>query len=284
MHRDNVVLSNLARKSAVNLCSKRFTNRTPRPELHTRDDAIAAVIKCSGVPTVQLGCSSSTHPAWAADAPSDEPEWSRSSKLYGLGLPSCMGVQRCQQPGGHSDRARLPSGRTNTARPGRRAARVAKVTLVKGEPLPPTTAANRTYQLVDPTKTEEVGSGQLLQPESSYEPVGNRGAWKQMKAASLSHWHKLSEEDVVLINGKRDVLALPKRRRRCSLDARREAEDAICALPGGCPAARGGRRSTPGGTGRTMNPDGTKWPATAGDDWQPARCTVAIAVLIIDLP
>ncbi len=29
-----------------------------------------------------------------------------------------------------------------------------EVTVVKGEPLPPTTAPNRTYQLVDPTKNQ----------------------------------------------------------------------------------------------------------------------------------
>ena len=44
----------------------------------------------------------------------------------------------------------------------------------------------------------------------------------------MSHWHKLSEEDVALINGKRDVLAQALQE-RYSLGAR-EAEDAICAF------------------------------------------------------
>ena len=51
---------------------------------------------------------------------------------------------------------------------------------------------------------------------------------EQMKALLLSHWHKLSEEDVALINGKRDVLAQALQE-RYSLGAR-EAEDAICAF------------------------------------------------------
>ena len=29
--------------------------------------------------------------------------------------------------------------------------------------------------------------------------------WEQMKALLVSHWHKLSEEDIALIDGKRDV-------------------------------------------------------------------------------
>jgi hypothetical protein len=52
--------------------------------------------------------------------------------------------------------------------------------------------------------------------------------WEQMKALSLSHWHKLSEEDVALISGKREVLAQALQE-RYSLGAR-EAEDAICAF------------------------------------------------------
>lgn len=52
--------------------------------------------------------------------------------------------------------------------------------------------------------------------------------WEQMKVLLLSHWHKLSEEDAALINGKRDVLAQALQE-RYSLGAR-EAEHAICAF------------------------------------------------------
>ena len=79
MHRDNVVLSNLAGKSRE-LCSKQFAT-----ELHeqgyTRDAAIAAVCQVCGVPHRAARLFIVSHPAWAADAPSDEPEWSRSFNL-----------------------------------------------------------------------------------------------------------------------------------------------------------------------------------------------------------
>jgi hypothetical protein len=52
--------------------------------------------------------------------------------------------------------------------------------------------------------------------------------WEQMKALLVSHWHELSEEDIALIDGKRDVLARALQE-RYSLGAR-EAEDAICAF------------------------------------------------------
>jgi hypothetical protein len=52
--------------------------------------------------------------------------------------------------------------------------------------------------------------------------------WEQMEALLLSYWHKLSEQDVALINGKRDVLAQALQEHD-SLGAR-EAEDAICAF------------------------------------------------------
>jgi hypothetical protein len=52
--------------------------------------------------------------------------------------------------------------------------------------------------------------------------------WEQMKALLLSRWHKLSEEDVALINGKRDVLAQALQE-HYSLGAR-EAEEATCAF------------------------------------------------------
>jgi hypothetical protein len=62
------------------------------------------------------------------------------------------GVQPCLQPDGRSDPGRLRHGRVNIAKPGRAAPRGREVTVVKGEPLPPTTAPHRTYTLVDPTK------------------------------------------------------------------------------------------------------------------------------------
>jgi hypothetical protein len=74
MHRDNVALRDLARKSRK-LSSKQFAT-----ELHdqgyTRDDAIAAVCQVFGVGHRAARLFIVSHPAWAADAPSDEPEWS----------------------------------------------------------------------------------------------------------------------------------------------------------------------------------------------------------------
>jgi hypothetical protein len=52
--------------------------------------------------------------------------------------------------------------------------------------------------------------------------------WQHMKALLVSHWHKLSEGDIALIDGKREVLAQALQQ-RYGLDAR-EAEDAICAF------------------------------------------------------
>jgi hypothetical protein len=52
--------------------------------------------------------------------------------------------------------------------------------------------------------------------------------WEQMTALLLSHWHKLSEEDVALFNGKRNVSAQTLQERYCS--GAREGEDAICAF------------------------------------------------------
>jgi hypothetical protein len=52
--------------------------------------------------------------------------------------------------------------------------------------------------------------------------------WEQMEALLLSYWHKLSEQDVALINGKRDVLALALQEHYSP--GAREAEDAICAF------------------------------------------------------
>ena len=79
MHRDKVVLRDLAGKSRE-LCSKQFAT-----ELHdqgyARDDAIAAVCQVFGVPHRAARLFIVSHPAWAADAPSDEPDWSRSFNL-----------------------------------------------------------------------------------------------------------------------------------------------------------------------------------------------------------
>jgi len=52
--------------------------------------------------------------------------------------------------------------------------------------------------------------------------------WEQMKALLASHWHELNEEDIALINGKRDVLAqLLQERYNLGVS---QAEDAICAF------------------------------------------------------
>jgi hypothetical protein len=52
--------------------------------------------------------------------------------------------------------------------------------------------------------------------------------WEPMKALLVSHWHKLSEEDIALIDGKRDLLA-QARHERYGLGAR-EADEPICAF------------------------------------------------------
>ena len=52
--------------------------------------------------------------------------------------------------------------------------------------------------------------------------------WEQMNTVLVCHWHKLSEEDIACINGKRDVLAQALQA-RYSLGGR-EAEDAICVF------------------------------------------------------
>jgi hypothetical protein len=52
--------------------------------------------------------------------------------------------------------------------------------------------------------------------------------WEQMKARLVSDWHKLSEEDIALIDGKRNLLTQALHE-RCGLGAR-EAEDALCAF------------------------------------------------------
>jgi hypothetical protein len=79
MHRDNVDLRYLAGKSRK-LCSQQFAT-----ELHdqgyARDDAIAAVCQVFGVPHGAARLFIASHPAWAADAPSDEPECSVSFTL-----------------------------------------------------------------------------------------------------------------------------------------------------------------------------------------------------------
>ena len=79
MHRDNVVLRDLAGKTRE-LCSKQFAT-----ELHdqgyARDDAIAAVCQVFGVPHRAARLFIVSHPAWAADAPSDERERSLSFNL-----------------------------------------------------------------------------------------------------------------------------------------------------------------------------------------------------------
>jgi hypothetical protein len=79
MHRDNFVLRDLAGKSRK-LCSKQFAT-----ELHdqgyARGDAIAAVCQVFGVPHRAARLFIVSHPAWAADAPSDEREWSLSFTL-----------------------------------------------------------------------------------------------------------------------------------------------------------------------------------------------------------
>jgi hypothetical protein len=52
--------------------------------------------------------------------------------------------------------------------------------------------------------------------------------WEPMKALFVSHWHKLNDDDLARINGKRDVLAQVLRE-QYGLNVA-EAEDAICAF------------------------------------------------------
>ena len=52
--------------------------------------------------------------------------------------------------------------------------------------------------------------------------------WEPMKALLVSYWHKLSDDDLARINGKRDGLAHVIRERYGLDDT--EAEGAICAF------------------------------------------------------
>jgi hypothetical protein len=72
MHRDNVVLRGLAGRSRK-LRSKQFATEL-RDQGYARDDAIAAVCQLFGVPHRAARLFIASHPAWAADARSDEPE------------------------------------------------------------------------------------------------------------------------------------------------------------------------------------------------------------------
>ena len=54
------------------------------------------------------------------------------------------------------------------------------------------------------------------------------GQWEPMKALLVSYWHKLSDDDLARIDGKRDGLAHVIRERYGLNDT--EAEDAICAF------------------------------------------------------
>ena len=74
MHRDNLVLRDLAGKSRK-LSSKQCATEL-RDQGYARDDAIAAVCQVFGVSHRAARLFIASHPAWAADAPSDEPEWS----------------------------------------------------------------------------------------------------------------------------------------------------------------------------------------------------------------
>jgi hypothetical protein len=75
MHRDNVALGDLARMS------RKLSSKQLATELHdqgySRDDAIAAVCDVFGVPHRAARLFIASHPAYAGDAHSDGPEWSR---------------------------------------------------------------------------------------------------------------------------------------------------------------------------------------------------------------
>ena len=129
MHRDNIAPRDLAGRSRK-LCSKQFVS-----ELHdqgyTRDDAIEAVCQVFCVPYRAARLFVVSHPAWAGRCPRWKNPGLGQTFLHALRsrsrtASSFTGVHRCQQPGGHSDRARLPPRRANTARPGRGAAGVAR--------------------------------------------------------------------------------------------------------------------------------------------------------------
>jgi hypothetical protein len=79
MHRNNLVLRDLAGKSRK-LCSKQFATEL-RDQGFARDDAIAAICQVFGVPHRLARLFIVSHPAWAADARSDEPEWSDDTFL-----------------------------------------------------------------------------------------------------------------------------------------------------------------------------------------------------------
>ena len=79
MHRTDIQLRELAGTSRK-LCSKQFAT-----ELHqqgyARDDAIAAVCQVFGVPHRLARLFIVSHPAWAAGARAEEPDWSLSFTL-----------------------------------------------------------------------------------------------------------------------------------------------------------------------------------------------------------
>jgi hypothetical protein len=72
MHRDKVVRRDLAGKSRK-LCSKQFATEL-RDQGYARDAAIAAVCQVFGVSRSAARLFIISHPAWAADTASDEPE------------------------------------------------------------------------------------------------------------------------------------------------------------------------------------------------------------------
>ncbi len=79
MHRDDVARGALARKSRK-LSSKQFATEL-HDQSYTRDDAIVAVCQVFGVNHRAARMFIVSHPAWVADALSDEPEWSLSFTL-----------------------------------------------------------------------------------------------------------------------------------------------------------------------------------------------------------
>jgi hypothetical protein len=79
MHRDNIALRDLAGRSRK-VCSKQFVSELHK-QGYTRDDAIEAVCQVFGVPHRAARLFVVSHPAWTADAPAEEPEWSPSFTL-----------------------------------------------------------------------------------------------------------------------------------------------------------------------------------------------------------
>ena len=153
MHRDNIALRDLAGRSRK-LCSKQFVT-----ELHdqgyTPDGAIEAVCQVFGVPRRAARLFVVTH---RRGRPRPLLKNRMADILHALRprsrtASSSMGGAAKSATRGPFRSGWIPPRSDQYREIGPRGGRGREVTVVKGEPLPPT-ASNRTYKLVDPTKNQ----------------------------------------------------------------------------------------------------------------------------------